>query len=237
VKSLGATQNDELNALRVSVIVPTLNEENAIDKVLNDMPRDKIDEIIVVDSSTDSTPKIAESLGAKVVFESRSGYGRALQSGVEKADGEVVVYIDGDHTYDPNDIPKIVEPILSKKYDVVLGNRLNGMIFPGSMDLVNRFGNFVLSLIFSIVFLRRVNDTQCGLRAFRKRVLDGFSCRDYGMPYVTEQLIAIVKNGAKVGNVPVKYRPRIGTTKLCTWTDGFKILKVILKGRLGRKAP
>jgi len=220
--------------MKISVIVPTLNEEKAIRKVLSDMPLGSFNEIIVVDSSTDGTAKIAESLGAKVVFEWRKGYGRALQSGVEKALGDIVVYVDGDYTYDPRDIPHILEPIISDKCDVVLGNRLNSKMQHGAMNLLNRVGNAVISLIFSLVFLKRVIDTQCGLRAIRKRFLDGLSYRNYEMPYATEQLIKLVKKGARINNISVTYRPRIGTTKLCAWSDGFKILKVILRERFGK---
>ena len=219
---------------RVTVIVPTLNEASAIGKVLSEMPDELLEEVIGVDSSSDDTPKIARNFGVKVIPERRRGYGRALQTGIEEANGDVVVYIDGDYTYAPMDIPRVVEPILKGECDVVLGNRFGGMMHPNAMNLLNRFGNFIISLIFSVVVLRRVNDTQCGLRAIRKRWLEGTSYKDYGMPYVTEQLIKLVKKGARIGNVPVAYRPRIGTTKLCAWTDGFKILEVILRERFSR---
>jgi len=171
-----------------------------------------VDEIIVVDSSTDATPKIAESFGAKVVFEPRKGYGRALQSDMEKASGDIIVYIDGDYTC-----------------DVVLGNRLNNKIQNGAMNLLNRFGNTLISLIFSLFFFRGIDDTQCGLRAIRKWFLEDLAYRNYGMPDVTEQLIKLIRKGAKIVNIPIVYRPRIGTTKLCGWTDGFKILSVIFR--------
>jgi len=219
---------------RVTVIVPTLNEASAIGKVLSEMPSELLGEVIGVDSSSDDTPKIAQNFGVKVIPERRRGYGRALQTGIEEANGDVVVYIDGDYTYAPMDIPRVVEPILKGECDVVLGNRFGGMMYPSAMNLLNRFGNLMISLIFSVVVLRRVNDTQCGLRAIRKRWLEGTSYKDYGMPYVTEQLIKLVKKGARIGNVPVAYRPRIGTTKLCAWTDGFKILEVILRERFSR---
>jgi glycosyltransferase involved in cell wall biosynthesis len=219
---------------RVTIIIPTLNEASAIGIVLSEMPRGLLDKVIVVDSSSDDTPKIAQSFGVKVIRENRRGYGRALQTGIEKADGDIIVYIDGDYTYDPLDIPRVVEPIIRGECDVVLGNRLGGWMCPGSMGFLNRFGNFVISLIFSILFFRRISDTQCGLRAIRKRFLEGLTYSDYGMTYVTEQLIKLIKRGAKTGNVPVKYRPRIGKTKLCAWTDGFKILKVIIRERLSR---
>jgi len=216
--------------LKVSVIIPTLNEENAIGKVLAEIRMtDMVDEIIVVDNSTDATPKIAESFGAKVVFETRKGYGRALQSGMEKASGDIIVYIDGDYTYDSRDIPRIVEPVSSGKCDVVLGNRLNNKMQNGAMNLLNRFGNTLISLVFSLFFFRKIEDTQCGLRAMRKQFLEDLSYRNYGMPYVTEQLIKLIRKGARIVNIPIVYRPRIGTTKLCGWTDGFKILNVIFR--------
>jgi len=196
--------------MKFSVIIPTLNEEKAIDKVLKDVPKGFVDEIIVVDSSTDGTAKIAESLGANVIFVARKGYGLALQTGVEKAKGEIVIYIDGDYTYDAKEINRLVRPILDGKYDVVLGNRLRGTMLPGSMDLLNRFGNIALSLIFSVLLFKRFSDTQCGFRAIRKRFLEDLSYVNYGMPYVTEQLVKLLKKGARLGNVPVTYRPRVG---------------------------
>jgi len=222
----------EFKEMKVSVIIPTLNEEEAIGKVLRDMPKEVVNEIIVVDSSTDDTAEIAESFGANVILVPKKGYGRALQTGVEKARGEVIVYMDGDCTYDPKEVYDLVQPILNDGYDVVVGSRLRGRMLPGSMRFLNRFGNFVLSLIFSVLFFKGVSDTQCGFRAIRKGFLDGFSYVDYGMPYVTEQLVKLIRRGARIGNVPVTYRPRIGTTKLCAWTDGFIILKCILRERL-----
>jgi glycosyltransferase involved in cell wall biosynthesis len=220
--------------MRVSLVIPTLNEEEAIGKVLSDIPTDIVDEVLVADSSSDATPRIAMSFGAKVILERRKGYGRALQSGVENSEGEIVVYMDGDYTYNPRDIPKVIEPILSGKCDVVIGNRLSRMMYPRAMNILNRFGNSVISLFLSVTFLRRVTDTQCGLRAIRRRFLEEFHYRDYGMPYVTEQLIKLVKKGARIDNVVVAYRPRVGETKLSAWTDGFKIMKAVLRERLSR---
>lgn len=219
--------------MSISVIIPTLNEEAGIGKTLSDMPNPIIDEILVVDSSTDKTREIAKSFDATVIHESRKGYGRALQTGIQNSKGEIVVYIDADYTYDPKEIEKIVQPILDGQRDVILGNRLKNML-PRSMSSFNKFGNFALSLIFTILFLKRVGDTQCGLRAIRRQFLEDLSYQDYGMPYVTEQLIKLLRRGAKIGEVPITYRPRIGDTKLCSWTDGFRILKTILKGRFDR---
>lgn len=221
-------------APKISVIVPTLDEEVGIGQVLRDIPRSIVNELIVVDGSTDSTAKIAKSFGARIVPEWRRGYGRALQSGIEKSVGDVLVYIDGDCSYDSRDISRVVEPILNDECDVVLGNRFNGEMQPGAMPLLNRIGNLTLSLVFSIFFDRGVPDTQCGLRAVRKQLLNSNHYNDYGMPYVTEQLINLVKQHARIGSVSVTYRPRVGRAKLSVWTDGFKILKVLLRERLRR---
>lgn len=232
-----ALRSSEVSIIKgdsISIIIPTLNEALTIGSVLSRLQKVPFDEIIVVDSSNDDTPKIAKSLGARVISEIRKGYGRALQTGVENAQGEIMVFIDGDGTYDPEDIMRIVKPILDGECDVVLGDRLNGRLYPGAMSLVNRVGNILISLIFSVLFLRWISDTQCGLRAIRRCLLKGLSYRDYGMPYVTEQLAKLIRRGARIKIVPVTYRPRVGTTKLRRWTDGLRILKVIFQERLSR---
>lgn len=216
----------------MTVIIPTLNESSAIGKLLSEMPRGLLDEVIIVDSSVDDTPKIASFFPVKVIREERIGYGRALQTGIENAKGDIVVYIDGDHTYDPREIQKLIQPIFDDRHDVVLGNRLGGMMLPGSMNCLNRVGNMVLSLVFGILFFKTLSDTQTGFRAIARAYLKGLPCKDYGMSYATEQLIHLVKRGARIEEVPVTYRPRLGKTKLCAWRDGLTILKVMLRGRL-----
>ena len=215
----------------ISLVIPTLNEEKAIGKVLAEIPRDIVDEVMIVDSSTDNTPKIAEEMEATVIRELRKGYGQALQTGIENAMGDVVVYMDGDHSYNPQEISKMVQPILAGENDIVLGCRISRKMFPKSMNFLNKFGNLALSLVFDLLFLQKVKDTQSGFRAVKKVFLKNLTYRDYGMPYVTEQLIKLAKEGARIGEIPITYRPRIGETKLCAWTDGFKILKCIFKER------
>ncbi|MEM2443505.1 MAG: glycosyltransferase family 2 protein, partial [Candidatus Bathyarchaeia archaeon] len=111
-KTLRASEVSIIKGDSISIIIPTLNEALTIGSVISRMQKVPFDEIIVVDSSNDDTPKIAKSLGARVICEIRKGYGRALQTGVENAQGEIVVFIDGDGTYDPEDIMRIVKPIL-----------------------------------------------------------------------------------------------------------------------------
>lgn len=206
-----------------------MNEEKGVGHVLANMPANGAMEIIVVDSSNDRTAEVARKFGTTVIRENRKGYGRALQTGIEEANGEVVVYIDADGTYDPKEIPKLVQPILDGKLDVVVGNRLHRNMNPSSMTAVNKLGNRMLSFVFRLVYKERISDSQCGLRAIKKEFIKSVRCCEWGMPYVTEQLIALSRAGAKIGEVQIGYRPRIGKTKLVPWKDGFKILGTIIR--------
>jgi dolichol-phosphate mannosyltransferase len=217
---------------KVSIIIPTLNEQDAIGQVLSSVPAGVAEEIIVVDGSSDNTAEIAESLGARVIHEPRRGYGRALQTGIENALGDIVVYIDGDRTYDPSDIPKLIKPIQDGEYDAVLGNRLKDRANHASMPLLNRVGNKLLSLIFSLLFHVELGDTQCGLRALPRQPLLSYEYRSYGMAYVTEQLVRLVKSGHRIGEVPISYNRRKGKSKLRRFRDGIKILWTMLRERL-----
>ena len=211
----------------VSVVIPTLNEEDGIGKVLSCMPMEEFEEVLVIDGSSDTTADIARKYGATVIQEPRRGYGRALQTAIEKASGDLVVYMDGDFTYDPTDILRLLEPVRDGRCDVVLGNRLTG-VNNTSMALINRLGNSILSLIFSKLFGARVNDSQCGLRVVPRLALLNHNYRSYGMAYVTEQLAKLVKSGYRIGEIPISYRPRIGRSKLRLLPDGFAILVTIL---------
>lgn len=219
--------------MRVSVIIPTRNEAEVIGDVLSRIPQDIVDEVIVVDSSMDDTPKIAESAGAIVVNEPKLGYGWALETGVKKARGEVVAYIDGDNTYDFGELCQIVEPILRGECDIVLGSRLKGDMHNGSMASINKFGNITITLLFNLLFAQKISDTQCGLRAIRKKFLDSVECENHGMPYVTEQLIRLIRKGARLREVPITYRRSNGRrSKLNPFKDGFRIMKTMISCRL-----
>lgn len=211
----------------VSVVIPTLNEEDGIGKVLSSMPMEEFEEVLVVDGSSDTTAEIARKYGARVIQEPRRGYGRALQTAIEKASGDMVVYIDGDFTYDPAEILQLLKPVREGNCDVVLGNRLTGNNH-SSMAFFNRIGNRFVSFFFSKVFGTKVNDTQSGLRVMPRLALLGLEYRSYGMAYVTEQLAKLVKSGYRVGEVPISYGNRIGRSKLHLLRDGFSILAAIV---------
>ena len=218
---------------KVTLIIPTLNEERNIARVLKKIPRRLVDEIIVVDSSSDNTPSIAKGLGANVIHEVRRGYGRALHRGITSSKGDIIVYIDGDDTYDPCEISKIIQPIIEDEYEIVLGNRLHDNMDPTSMTRLNRIGNTVISSIFRALYKNDITDTQTGFRAIKKECVADLNNDYHGMNYVTEQLIKIIKNGARVGETPITYKPRIsGRPKLNPIKDGLSIIWVMIKEKI-----
>ncbi len=227
----------QTETLKISLIIPTLNEEKSIEKVLENVPREIVDEVIVVDSSVDNTANISKRYGAIVIHEPPEGYGSALQAGLNIAMGNIIVYMDGDYTYDPQEIRILVKPIFEGRCNVVLGNRLRNKKCSRSMSVLNRIGNNVISLIFSFLFLKRIHDTQTGFRAIKTSFLAGLKCRESGMPYATEQLIKLLKRGALVCEVPITYRPRLyGNSKLKPLKDGLKITKTMLVSRFSKAA-
>ena len=226
------SQSGSVRDKPISVIIPALDEKVGIGQVISRIPREITKETIVVDSSNDGTGEVARSHGAIVIREDKRGYGRALQTGIRNATGEIVVYIDADMTYDPREIPKLVFPILRDEFDVMLGNRLNGNLDPQAMKPMNRIGNTILSFVFSFISQKRISDSQCGMRAIKRSLLENLDCCEQGMPYVTEQLLKLIAKGARVGEVPVSYSRRVGDTKLVPWKDGLHIFRSILKNLL-----
>jgi len=216
----------------VSIIVPTLNEEKTIRSVLLDVPPSIVDEIIIVDSSSDNTAKIATEFGCKIIRAQKRGYGYALQKGIEHAKGDIVIYMDADYTYDPKEIPKLVAPIMNGSCDVTLGSRMKGKMLAGSMSMINKAGNMILSSLLSLLFLKRFSDTQTGFRAIKRRTIESLHYREDGMSFATEQLLKLVKRGAKIEEVPVSYRPREGKSKLNPLIDGLRIFKTIIEERI-----
>jgi glycosyltransferase involved in cell wall biosynthesis len=213
-----------------------LNECEAIGKVLSNIT-DVMDGyeylVLVVDGrSVDGTDEIARSMGAKVIYQQGKGYGDALKTGFfharKRLDADIIVMMDADYTYDPTDIPKLVKPILENQADFVLGNRFAGMQ-QGAMTFVNRVGNNVLSLVAKLALGLNVYDTQSGMRAFRSTLLDQMNLVAVGMPFAMEMLAQAHYAEARIREVPVSYRPRVGRTKLNPIMDGGRILGITVR--------
>jgi len=223
-------------ALKVVVVIPTLNEEKAIGEVI-DRVKDSLRayecQVLVVDGhSTDRTVDLASAKGATVIYQESVGYGDALLCGFRYAkrrlSADAIAMLDGDGTYDPKDLPRILQPLLEGKADFVVGNRLDGLE-RGAMTFTNRVGNRLLSWVTSGILKIDVGDTQCGFRAFRSELVEAMDLKSGGMPFATEMLVEAKQAGAKIVEVPIVYHRRVGETKLHPLRDGLKIFGVFLR--------
>jgi glycosyltransferase involved in cell wall biosynthesis len=221
---------------RVTVIIPCLNEEQGIEKVLRRMP-EFVDQVIVVDNgSTDRTSEVARSLGAQVIREDVRGYGRAYKTGFAQATGDVIVTLDGDHSYPPDAISYLLEAYLHLEVDF-----LNASRFPvrdrRAMSFKHKFGNLMLSLAMSLVFFRWVRDSQSGMWVFRRSILDRMDLISDGMAFSEEIKIEAIRAAhVRFAEISIQYSSRLGEIKLNPWRDGFHNLLFILRKRFSRRS-
>jgi hypothetical protein len=221
-------------SLKITVVIPCLNEEQGIEQVLRRMP-EFVDEVVVVDNgSTDRTSEIARSFGAVVIREDVRGYGRSYKRGFANARGDVIVTLDGDHSYPPDAISYLIEAFLHLEVDF-----LNASRFPvrdrRAMSLKHKFGNFVLSLAMTLLYFRWVRDSQSGMWVFRRSILQGMRLESDSMAFSEEIKIEALKNrNVRFTEIPVMYSSRLGEIKLNPWRDGFYNLWFLLKKRFQR---
>jgi dolichol-phosphate hexosyltransferase len=223
--------------LRITVIIPCLNEEQGIEKVLQRMPP-FVDETIVVDNgSTDRTADVARSFGAIVIREDVRGYGRAYKRGFSSASGDVIVTLDGDHSYPPDAISYLIEAFLHLEVDF-----LNASRFPvrdrRAMSFKHKFGNFVLSLATSLLFFHWVRDSQSGMWVFRRSILDHMILDSDGMAFSEEIKIEALRHPKiTFAEINIQYSSRLGEIKLNPWRDGFHNLFFLLRKRFSPRKP
>jgi glycosyltransferase involved in cell wall biosynthesis len=201
--------------MRVSVIIPTRNEAASIGRVLADLPTDIVTEVIVVDSSsTDRTPEISERMGARVIPETRRGYGRACLTGIEAANApDVVVFLDGDYSDRPAELPLLLAPIAEGRADIAIGSRLAGPRTPGALPWHARFGNWLAAAL--ITSLYRVKITDLGpFRAARAEVIRELALEETTYGWAVELILKGAIHHFRIVEVPVSYHPRIGQSKI-----------------------
>ena len=221
-------------SLRITVIIPCLNEEQGIEKVLRAMP-EFVDEVIVVDNnSTDRTSDVAASLGAKVIREEVRGYGRAYKRGFADATGDLIITLDGDQSYPVDALSYLIEAFLHHEVDF-----LNASRFPvrdrRAMSLKHKFGNLVLSMAMSVLFFHWVRDSQSGMWVFRRAILKEMKLESDGMAFSEEiKIEAILNPKIRFGEISIQYSSRVGETKLNAWRDGFQNIAFLLKKRFLR---
>jgi glycosyltransferase involved in cell wall biosynthesis len=218
----------------ITVIIPCLNEEQGIEKVLRAMP-EFVDEVIVVDNnSTDRTSDVAASLGAKVIREEVRGYGRAYKRGFAAATSDIIITLDGDHSYPVDALSYLIEAILHLEVDF-----LNASRFPvrdaHAMSFKNKLGNLMLSTVMSVLFFRWVRDSQSGMWVFRRAILKDMKLESDGMAFSEELKIEALRHPRiRFGEISIQYSSRLGETKLNAWRDGFQNLWFLVKKRFFR---
>ncbi len=221
---------------KIAVIIPCLNEEQGVERVLRAMP-EFVDEVIVVDNnSTDRTSEVAAALGAKVIREEVRGYGRSYKRGFASATGDIIITLDGDHSYPVDAISYLIEAFLHLEVDF-----LNASRFPvrdlRAMSFKHKLGNLVLSLAMSLLFFRWVRDSQSGMWVLRRSVLGRMRLESDGMAFSEEIKIEAIRNpGLRFGEISIQYSSRLGEKKLNPWRDGFANLAFLVKKRFSRRA-
>ena len=222
----------------VNVIIPALNESDAISKVIRDIP-DFVQEIIVVDNgSTDSTAKVAKNAGATVLYETQKGYGRACLKGLDYLKNldqktDIVVFMDGDYSDYPEQMSDIITPITDNNMDFVLGSRKRNLSEKGAMQPQQRFGNWLATRLMTLFFNSKFTDLG-PFRAIKYEVLNSLDMRDQTYGWTVEMQLKILKQKFTYCEIPVKYRNRIGVSKVSgtlkgTIFAGVKILSWIFK--------
>jgi dolichol-phosphate hexosyltransferase len=216
---------------KITVVIPCLNEEQGIEQVLRRIPA-FVDEVIVVDNgSTDRTSDVARALGAVVIREDVRGYGRSYKRGFSNAKGDIIVTLDGDHSYPPDAISYLIEAFLHLNIDF-----LNASRFPvrdrRAMSFKHKFGNFVLSLTMSLLYFRWVRDSQSGMWVFRRSILAEMKLLSDSMAFSEEIKIEALKSSrVRFAEIPVQYSSRLGEIKLNPWRDGIFNLWFLLRKR------
>ncbi len=201
--------------MRVSVIIPTHNEAQAIERVLADIPSDLVTEVIVVDSnSDDGTPEIAARMGARVVQEPRRGYGQACLTGLAAANSpDVVVFLDGDYSDRPSELPILLAPIIDGRADITLGSRLQGRHSAGALPWHQAFGNRLAARLINVLYGLKISDLG-PFRASRADVLRALALEETTYGWAVEMILKGALAGFRVVEVPVSYHPRIGKSKI-----------------------
>ena len=226
--------------VHVTVVIPTLNEEEAIVDTIRSIPNDgwvkRLDFLIIDGNSTDMTRELAEQEGATVYLEDRRGYGRAYRTGFEMAQGEIIVTLDADCTYPGEEVPNLVRMLVENDLDFITCDRLR-LAERKSMSRLHGFGNWALSFVARVLFWYGIHDSQSGMWVFRKSIFDNPKMKptNDGMPLSEEMKINARKilGRKKAIEVSVPYRPRVGVAEINTWEDGWKNFKFLFSKRFG----
>jgi dolichol-phosphate hexosyltransferase len=220
---------------KITVIIPCLNEEQGVEKILQTMP-EFVDETIVVDNdSTDRTCAVAAALGARVIREGVRGYGRSYKRGFSCATGDIIVTLDGDHSYPVDALSYLLEAFFHLHVDFLNASRFP-VRDPLAMSFKHKFGNLTLSLAMSLLFFRWVRDSQSGMWVFRRSILKEMTLEAGGMAFSEEiKIEALRSSRIRFGEISILYSSRLGEKKLNPWRDGFYNLAFLVKKRFSKR--
>lgn len=221
----------------IYVIIPALNEEKAISKVIKDIPT-VVDEVIVINNgSTDLTSEVAREAGATVLEESRAGYGYACLKGIaylkdKQKDEDIIVFLDGDYSDYPGELTNLIAPIEKGDYDLVIGTRNNPLLQKGALTPQQRFGNALATRLMALFYGGKYTDLG-PFRAISFEALGRLNMKDKTYGWTVEMQLKALKYKLKYTEIPVNYRPRIGESKVSgtlkgTIMAGYKILGWII---------
>lgn len=221
---------------KISIVIPTLNEETGIREVLQSIPYRELGqpEVLVVDGgSVDGTIEVAKALGATVIPQSKKGYGQAILEGARHARGDIIVLIDGDGVYDPREIPKMLDFMKSQNADMVIGSRYLGVREPGAFSSIRDFGNRLFTLMIDFLLNIEITDFFSGFTALRKELfgkIEGTIIE----PAQYSIIASTCRSNGKIVEAPITFYPRLGKSKMSTMRSGFRILSRILKDSVVR---
>lgn len=220
----------------ISVVIPCYNEEKSIAKVVRAVPKGVLEVLVIDNNSTDHTAEIARGAGARVVTETKQGYGPALACGFRNARGDIIVTLDGDNQYPPYKVVEIAEYLVENNLDFVSAAR-----FPlddiDSQPLIRRIGNWGLTMATNVIFNLRLQDAQSGMWIFRKSVLDHITLEQAevskGMSFTQEIKVRAATNPKiRFAEYHIPYHPRLGESKLNPFGDGWRMLTFLFYMRI-----
>lgn len=228
--------------MKVSFVIPALNEEGIVGKTIKSIPVDEIEEtgydveiIVVNNNSTDNTAQEAKDAGATVFLEKNRGYGNAYIRGFKEATGDIIIMGDADGTYPLEQSMDFINYIVDDGSDFVIGSRFKGTIEKGAMPALHQYiGNPLLTKMLNILFNSEYSDTHCGMRAFTKDALHKMNLTAPGMEFAVEMVIEAREKNLNIKEIPISYKKRGGgEAKLSSFTDGWRHVKYMLKRRFG----